>query len=165
MPLLFRLLSRLPLPFLHLLGALAGRLVWMLAPTYRRVLRGNLRQALGDAQTPALERRVSAEAGKALFELPIMWCAPPETVVGLVREVRGWEVVDEARARGAGLVFLTPHLGCWEITAQYIANDALVLPVDAQAARFAPTIWACVNAAVMPLSLKLPEGFIPSYCK
>ena len=123
MPLLFRLLSRLPLPFLHLLGALAGRLVWMLAPTYRRVLRGNLRQALGDAQTPALERRVSAEAGKALFELPIMWCAPPETVFGLVREVRGWEVVDEARARGAGLVFLTPHLGCWEITAQYIATQ------------------------------------------
>jgi hypothetical protein len=40
-----------------------------------------------------------------------------------------------------------------------------VLPVDAQAARFAPIMWACVKAADMPLSLKLPEGFIPSYCK
>ncbi len=29
----------------------------------------------------------------------------------------------------------------------------------------APTIRAWANAAVMPLSLKLPEGFIPSYCK
>lgn len=28
------------------------------------------------------------------------------------------------------------------VTAQYIANDALVLPVDAQAARFAPTMCA-----------------------
>ena len=33
----------------------------------------------------------------------------------------------------------------------------------AQATRSALTIRAWVNAAVMPLSLKLPEGFIPSY--
>ena len=33
----------------------------------------------------------------------------------------------------------------------------------AQATRRAPTIRACVNAAVIPLSLKLPDGFIPSY--
>ena len=52
----------------------------------------------------------------------------------------------------------------WD-TAQYIANEALVLPVDAQAAFVAPIVRACVNAADMPLSLKLPEGFIPSYCR
>ena len=40
-----------------------------------------------------------------------------------------------------------------------------MLPVLAQAARRAPTMRACVNAAVMPLSLKLPDGFIPSYCR
>ena len=46
-----------------------------------------------------------------------------------------------------------------------IASEALVLPVEAQAAVLAPTIRAWVAAAVMPLSLKLPEGFKPSYCK
>ena len=51
------------------------------------------------------------------------------------------------------------------VTQQYSASDALVLPVEAQAARLAPIVRACVNAAVMPLSLKLPEGFIPSYCR
>ena len=51
------------------------------------------------------------------------------------------------------------------LTPQYRASEALVLPVDAQAARRAPIMWACVNAAVMPLSLKLPDGFIPSYCR
>ena len=45
-----------------------------------------------------------------------------------------------------------------------IARLALVLPVEAHATCFAPTIRACVNAAVMPLSLKLPLGFSPSYC-
>jgi len=43
------------------------------------------------------------------------------------------------------------------------AADALVLPVDAHAARFAPTSRACVAEAAIPLSLKLPDGFIPSY--
>src|SRR5579864_8962515 len=51
------------------------------------------------------------------------------------------------------------------VAEQKTARDALVLPVDAQAARRAPARWACVNAAVMPLSLKLPDGFKPSYCK
>jgi len=51
------------------------------------------------------------------------------------------------------------------VTEQYTASEALVLPVEAQAARVAPTVRAWVKAADMPLSLKLPEGFIPSYCK
>src|SRR4051812_7125870 len=51
------------------------------------------------------------------------------------------------------------------LTPQYSASDALVLPVEAQAARLAPVVCACVKAAVIPLSLKLPEGFMPSYCK
>jgi hypothetical protein len=44
---------------------------------------------------------------------------------------------------------------------QYMASEALVLPVEAQAARFGADHVAWVKAAVMPLSLKLPEGFIP----
>ena len=40
-----------------------------------------------------------------------------------------------------------------------------MFPVLAHAARLASIIRACVNAAHIPLSLKLPEGFIPSYCR
>ena len=40
-----------------------------------------------------------------------------------------------------------------------------MLPVEAQAAFVAPTSRAWLNAADMPLSLKLPDGFIPSYCR
>ena len=49
------------------------------------------------------------------------------------------------------------------VAEQKTASEALVLPVLAQAARRAPTMRAWVNAAVMPLSLKLPLGFMPSY--
>ena len=56
-------------------------------------------------------------------------------------------------------VHLTPQL--WA----YKATDADVLPVEAQALAPAPTIFAWLNAADMPLSLNEPEGFRPSYCK
>ena len=49
------------------------------------------------------------------------------------------------------------------VTAQYTASDAEVLPVEAQAARRAPIIRACVKAAHIPLSLNEPDGLSPSY--
>jgi KDO2-lipid IV(A) lauroyltransferase len=42
-------------------------------------------------------------------------------VVARVVKVSGWELVEGAWAAGRGILFLTPHLGCFEITAQYYA--------------------------------------------
>ena len=49
----FRLLSGLPLLWLHRLGALAGWLSWLFSPTYRRHMRENMILALGEE----IERR------------------------------------------------------------------------------------------------------------
>ena len=66
MAFLFRLLSRLPLPLLHNLGALFGWLHWLASPVYRRHMRENMALAgVGDAWSGAI-----AEAGKTIFELP-----------------------------------------------------------------------------------------------
>ncbi len=117
MSLLFRLLACLPLPLLHNLGALAGWLAWLLSPTYRRHLAANLAAAgLTGIKTAAI-----AEAGKAILELPKIWLRPQAEVVGRVVQVAGWETVEAAGQAGRGILFLTPHLGCFEITAQYYA--------------------------------------------
>jgi Kdo2-lipid IVA lauroyltransferase/acyltransferase len=118
---LFRLLSFLPLSWLHVLGGLLGRLVYRLSPTYRRHLRENLAQALGHADE-ALARAAAAEAGKLVLELPKIWLRPQAEVAARMRAVEGWEHVEAARAAGRGIVFLTPHLGCFEITSQYVAT-------------------------------------------
>ncbi|MCF8150757.1 MAG: lysophospholipid acyltransferase family protein [Burkholderiaceae bacterium] len=116
-PFIFRVLARLPLPLLHNLGALAGWLAWLLSATYRRHMRANMAQAeLGEVQAAAI-----AEAGKALLELPKIWLRPQHEVVARVVKVSAWELVEEAWASGRGILFLTPHLGCFEITAQYYA--------------------------------------------
>ena len=121
MGLIFRLLSRLPLHVLHNLGALLGRLAYLLSPTYRRHLRENIAQA-GLADAGGLRGQAIAAAGQTLLELPKIWLRPQEEVVGRVVRVTGWELVEQAWRAGRGILFLTPHLGCFEITAQYYAS-------------------------------------------
>lgn len=114
---LFRLLSHLPLFILHNLGAAAGWLTWLASPKYRRRMRANIELAgLQDARNAAI-----AEAGKGIAELPKIWLRPKEELLALVVKVSGWEHVEAARATGKGVLYLTPHLGCFEMVGQYLA--------------------------------------------
>lgn len=125
MPWLVRLAARLPLRFFHGLGVLLGWAVYLASPRYARRLRENLAQS-GLARDRAAFRRLLAasiaEAGRALAELVVIWGRPLPQVVALVRECHGWEHVEAARATGRGIVFLTPHLGCFEVAALYGAS-------------------------------------------
>jgi KDO2-lipid IV(A) lauroyltransferase len=114
--LLFRLLSTLPLPALHALGTALGWLVYGLAPSYRRRLRGNMEAAGYRAQLGA----AIAESGKSIVELPFVWCARPERVARHATD-ENWDYVQAKLDAGRGIVFLTPHLGCFEMCAQQIA--------------------------------------------
>ena len=114
--LLFRFLSILPLPVLHFLGSALGWLVYLASPSYRRRLRENLNAAgFGQHLSAAV-----AESGKAIIELAFVWCAAPERVAAHATE-ENWDHVQSVLDAGRGIVFLTPHLGCFEITAQQIA--------------------------------------------
>jgi KDO2-lipid IV(A) lauroyltransferase len=121
---LFQALGRLPLRCVHGLGAGLGWLAYWSSPTYARRLRENLARS-GVAQTATEYRRLLrgaiAEAGKGLLELCVVWGRPYEQMLALVRECDGWEHVEAARARGRGLIMLTPHLGCFDIAALYYA--------------------------------------------
>jgi KDO2-lipid IV(A) lauroyltransferase len=116
---LFQLLSLLPLPVLHALGAAAGWVVYAFSPTYRRRLRDNL----AHAGYPHLLASTVTEAGKNVFELPFIWCAKPARVLKSAT-LHDWSIAQSALDAGQGAIFLTPHLGCFEIIAQAIASRA-----------------------------------------
>ena len=118
---LMSLAARFPLAILHALGALLGWAMYGLSPTYRRHLRENLEAA--GCRDAATRRAAIAGAGRLLAELPAVWLRPRAAVVALVRDIDGREHVDAARAAGKGIVFLTPHLGCFEIAAQVAADE------------------------------------------
>ena len=115
--LIFRLLSFLPLPLLHAIGSAVGWAVYLSSSKYRRRLQENIRQAGFDDHLSA----AVAEAGKNMLELPFIWCASPARVLKSV-SVDSWDVVEAAINAKRGIIFMTPHLGCFEISAQVVAS-------------------------------------------
>ncbi|BBI98519.1 acyltransferase [Ferrigenium kumadai] len=115
----FRFFSLLPLGVLHRLGALLGRLTYAASARYAARTRENLRQAgISSDILPA----VIAETGRSIAELPWIWGRPYGEVLDKVKECVGIEHIETAQASGQGIIFLTPHLGCFEISALYAAQ-------------------------------------------
>ena len=115
----FRFLSRFPLALLHALGAALGWLVYFASPTYRRRFKANVAQA-GVAWPEA--RPAIAAAGRMAAELPWLWVATRGRPLGDKLRWDGGERIAAALEQKHGLVMLTPHMGCFEICAQAIAE-------------------------------------------
>jgi KDO2-lipid IV(A) lauroyltransferase len=111
---LFRVLSWMPLPLLHAAGWLLGWLSFALSGRYRRRLFAHAAQA-------GVSRRVAlasvGESGKLVAELPRLWLGRPVRV-----DWQGAGHIEAQQTQGSGVLFLTPHLGCFEITAQAYAR-------------------------------------------
>lgn len=122
MILLCRLVAALPLAVVHSLGALLARIAFAFAAGERRRLEANL--ALAGYRDPALRRSVIEESGRTLLELPWIWLRPQEEVAKLVRDVEHPEIFLQAKERSKGIIFLTPHLGCFEASAQFAAQHS-----------------------------------------
>jgi KDO2-lipid IV(A) lauroyltransferase len=116
-----RLIAMLPLPVVHAFGAMFARLAFRFARRERDRLHANLAIA-GYGDDPRLARAAIGEAGKTMFELPWVWLRPVDKVLARVRSVEGIEHVVAAHERGKGIVFLTPHLGCFEVAAQFAGS-------------------------------------------
>ena len=120
----FQLLARLPLWLLHGLGAALGWAVFLASSSYRKRFLANARQAGLRAEK---WRAAVAAAGCLAIEVPRLWLGRPVAV-----RWQGAQWIDEALARGQGVVFITPHLGCFEITAQaYAARYGHAHPMTA----------------------------------
>ena len=116
--------ARMPLAALHFFGAGLGWLVYGLSPTYRRRCRENLQASGVCADARAFRntlRAAVAETGKSVTELSKIWFGRDEEITRLVT-CTDWHVVEAAQRAGKGVIFLTPHLGCFEISAWYGAQ-------------------------------------------
>jgi KDO2-lipid IV(A) lauroyltransferase len=114
-----RWLSRRSLRFLHGLGAVLGWAVYALSPSYRRRHRANA--ALAGIDTPQ-RRQAVAEAGKMVLESLRLWLRPAHVPIADPVHWQGAQIIEECLAGGRGLLFLTPHMGSFEITAQAYAQ-------------------------------------------
>lgn len=119
---ILRAFSRLPLPWIHRLGALLGKAVYRLSPAYAARFGENLKNSGCHGSMEEYDRLLRAsvsETGKAFLELFPVWFG--EDVEKRV-QCEDWGVVEKAEQAGKGIIFLTPHLGCFEISALYCSQ-------------------------------------------
>jgi KDO2-lipid IV(A) lauroyltransferase len=116
--LLLGLVAALPLRIVHAIGGLLGYLVYWLSPAYRRRLDENLARA-GYAD-PAIRRAAIAGAGRQGLETPWIWKRPAADLIAHT-SMEDMGIVDDVLADGRPVMFLPPHLGCFEVTAQFYA--------------------------------------------
>jgi KDO2-lipid IV(A) lauroyltransferase len=62
-------------------------------------------------------RSAIGETGKLVFELPWIWLRPHAEKQPSIAW-HGVELVEQALARGKGVIFMTPHVGCFEAIPQ-----------------------------------------------
>ncbi len=111
---LFKMMSVLPLWLVHGLGWGMGWLVFAVSGVYRQRFLANAHQA---GMTWRQWQGAVGESGKLVAELPRLWLGRSVTVLW-----DGARHVEDALALGRGVVFLTPHMGCFEVTAQAYAQ-------------------------------------------
>ena len=122
---LLRQLAKLPLSWVHAIGGTLGWMVYFLSPGYAARLRANLLQSSLSRDEKDYQRilhRNIAETGKAVIELIPVWFRPVEQSVRLVVRTESVALVEEAERRGRGIIFLTPHLGCFDAAALWVAK-------------------------------------------
>jgi Kdo2-lipid IVA lauroyltransferase/acyltransferase len=119
------LLAKLSLPKLHRLGARLGRILFFISGGSAAIQQSNLLQSnLVAAADVTTALKVNAEeSGKSLLETLAIWQKTDAELLGLVKQVHGWQQVEDALAAKKGLIFLTPHMGCFEITSIYYGSN------------------------------------------
>lgn len=115
---LLRLIAALPLSVLQTIGRALGLAVYAVPGRYRQRLRANAAQA--GYTDPAFARRAAAETGAMILETLRIWFHTERCLPLVTSDTE--DVLQSTWDEGRGILFLTPHLGCFEISARYVAT-------------------------------------------
>jgi len=72
------------------------------------------------SERDALARRSLIETARTACELGQVWINPPSKSLAKIVKYTGKEHLDEALAKGSGIIILAPHLGNWELCGLFL---------------------------------------------
>ncbi|MEY4730318.1 MAG: hypothetical protein RL020_1476 [Pseudomonadota bacterium] len=123
MTFLFSLFAKLPLKINQAIGSALGLLAYLFSHSFSQLTYDNLQQSGLGPNEKSFRELLSQnirETGKGLTELIIAWFRPENEVAKMVVEYDGWQHVEAAQKIGKGIIFITPHLGCYDIAGRWL---------------------------------------------
>lgn len=111
-------LSQFNLRIVHGIGKIIGRIYFYFNKNALGLLKDNITKS-GIYEEKDLENAILKnidELGKGLLETFYIWGTNQKNLLQLVRNIYGQEEIEKAEKKGNGIIFLTPHLGCFEIS-------------------------------------------------
>jgi predicted exporter/lauroyl/myristoyl acyltransferase len=123
----------IPKSFFRALAKLAAAIYWRLAAHRRKIVIQNLLPVFdGDRKQAAIAaRKLFTEF---LLKLADLWSYEGGVAVAdWFVDWNGWEIFATAEARGRGVLFVTPHLGNWELGGAFMARHGCKMLVLTQA--------------------------------
>jgi len=119
------ILGYFPLFWARSIGVLLGYVAWLLQGRSARITQINIMQCfphLSKRECQKLSRLSLVETAKTALEAAQIWAKPHSWLESKIVSAINQPLVDEAVKVGKGLIFLSPHLGNWEVVGPYIAT-------------------------------------------
>lgn len=116
--------SWIPLGLNQALGRFIGRLLWWFPNSNKQVTLQNISITFPDlsiTEQRALAKQSLLQLGMMVLELGPAWRWSKEKLSPLIKEIEGKEFLEEAVAQNKGIMFLSPHIGAWEVLAIYLS--------------------------------------------
>jgi len=113
--------SILPIKINHLFGYLIGRCLYFFNTKSKKIVTKNLDLCFPELNVKArhnLTKNTLIETGKTLSESGFIWLNSFDHNASHVHKILGKGCAQE----DGPIIFLTPHFGCWELTARMISR-------------------------------------------
>ncbi len=123
---LLKFFAILSLSAIHRLGAILGYIIYAFSSRVRNNINTNLRNsnlARDAAHFKTLKHANIKALGISAIETLAIWQKSEAELLGYIQHVYGWEYVEKAYDAGKGIIFLTPHLGCFEISSIFYGSN------------------------------------------
>lgn len=120
-----KFLSFFPLIFLHHLGNLIGRLLFIFPNKAKAITQANIQHCFPNKAKHAQQQLIKLsliEMGKTFTESAAIWFWPKEKLATLLHESPSTNALKKAIQQNQGAIILAPHLGAWEVCGLYCSQ-------------------------------------------
>ena len=118
------IMSYLPLSIIRLIGSFIGAVAIAFSKNTSKRLRSNLMAAkmCNENNLESMARSAASEWGKTIVETFCLWHRSLSYNAKLVVKAKNYELVESSVLGNSPVIFLTPHLGNFEVALKYTAS-------------------------------------------